>query len=110
MAFMHLARWGLDEAHLRMRVAIIRQNRAHGLEETPDRGYHETLTRVWLVLVDDARRASPSMSDSEAFVDAHSALLDKKLPLQFYSRDLLMSLRARTVFVAPDRAPLPSGT
>jgi GNAT superfamily N-acetyltransferase len=106
VAFMHLERWGLDEAHLRMRVGIIRQNRVHGLEETPERGYHETLTRVWLALVSGARRASRGPMGSEAFVAAHPELLDKKLPLRCYSRDLLMSLRARTVFVEPDLAPL----
>jgi len=56
VAWMHLARYELDEAHLRMRVGIIRLNAAHQLVETEMRGYHETLTRVWLVLVRAARR------------------------------------------------------
>src|SRR5215475_3892049 len=59
VAWLHLARHELDEAHLRMRVGIIRLNAAHGLVETAERGYHETLTRVWLVLVAAARRRAP---------------------------------------------------
>lgn len=103
IAFMHLQRWSLDESHLRMRVAIIRLNGAHGLVETPERGYHETLTRTWLMIVDAARREPPRYDDSEAFLASHPELVDKSLPLRSYSQELLMSLRARTIFVEPDR-------
>jgi hypothetical protein len=107
VAFLHLAQWSLDEAHLRMRVGIVRLNAHHGLEETPERGYHETLTRVWLVLVARAREQSAHAS-SEAFLEAHPELLDKQITLRFYSREHLMSRRARTIFVEPDVAPLPA--
>jgi len=106
VAWMHLSRWSLDEAHLRMRAAIIRLNEVHGLEETPARGYFETLTRVWLVLVAEARRARAGES-SRAFLDAHPALQDRNVPLRFYHRETLMSARARSVWVEPDREPLP---
>jgi GNAT superfamily N-acetyltransferase len=106
-AFLHLARWGIDEAHLRMRVGIIRLNLSHGLEETPDRGYHETLTRAWILFVASARRDG-AHAGSEAWLAAHPELLDKHLALRFYSRQRLFSLRARAVFVDPDIAPLPN--
>lgn len=106
VAFLHLAQWALDEAHLRMRVGIIRLNHAHGLEETPDRGYHETMTRAWLALVAEAR-AAEELVDTDALFAARPALLDKNLTLSFYSRTRLFSLRARTMFVEPDLAPLP---
>ena len=106
VAWMHVSRWPLDEAHLRMRVGIIRLNATHGLEETTERGYHETLTRVWLLLVGAARGDGPT---SEAFLEMNPALLDRKLPLRYYSPEHLMSLAARTIFVEPDLAPLPSG-
>jgi GNAT superfamily N-acetyltransferase len=106
VAFLHLARWSLDEAHLRMRVGIVRLNASHGLEETPDRGYHETLTRVWLALIAHAQVGN-SHASSEALLAAHPELLDKQLAFRFYSRQCLLSLRARTIFVEPDIAPLP---
>jgi GNAT superfamily N-acetyltransferase len=108
VAFLHLARWSLDEAHLRMRVGIIRLNARHGLEETPERGYHETLTRVWLALIARAC-AQATHASSEALLAAHPELLDRQLVTRFYSRPRLMSVHARTVFVEPDIAPLPSG-
>jgi GNAT superfamily N-acetyltransferase len=106
IAWLHLARYGLDESHLRMRIGIIRLNLAHGLVETPQRGYHETLTRVWLALVASARSAEASESSS-AFLSTHAAALGRDAPLAHYTKDRLFSLEARTIFVAPDLAPLP---
>jgi GNAT superfamily N-acetyltransferase len=107
MAFLHLARWPLDEAHLRLRVGIIRLNTSHGLEETPARGYHETLTRAWLSLTAHAR-GGRYFASSEAFLTEHPDLLDKHLALRFYSGARLDSVHARSVFVEPDLAPLPA--
>jgi hypothetical protein len=105
-AYLHVVRWPLDEAHLRMRAGIIRLNERHGLEETPDRGYFETLTRVWLHLVlDAARRSGPSSSLD--LLERRPELLDRSLPLRHYSKDRLMSAHARAVFVGPDLDPLP---
>jgi ribosomal protein S18 acetylase RimI-like enzyme len=124
VAWMHLARYGIDEAHLRMRIGIVRLNTAHGVPESPQRGYHETLTRVWLALVGDARRREPC-ADSATFVAQHglarssaslrdaarpgeAGALHRDAPLRHYSRERLFSLEARAMFVAPDLAPLPA--
>ena len=105
-AFLCLQRWGLDEAHLRMRAGIIRLNERHGLVESPARGYFETLTRVWLVLVADARRRTGAR-DSTALLALAPELLDRTLPSRFYSKALLATPRARAIFLPPDLAPLP---
>jgi hypothetical protein len=104
IAWLHLDRYELDEAHLRMRVGIIRLNLAHGLVETAERGYHETLTRVWLVLVAAARRGAAAGDSARALVQPG---LDRAAPLRHYSRDRLFSVAARASFVPPDLAPLP---
>jgi hypothetical protein len=104
VAWLHLARYELDEAHLRMRVGIIRLNLAHELVETEVRGYHETLTRVWLVLVRAARRRMVH-PDSASFLEDHG--LDRNVPLRFYSRERLFSVAARAMYVPPDLAELP---
>lgn len=106
VAFLHLQRFELDEAHLRMRAAIIRLNAAHGLAESPRRGYHESLTRLWLCLV-AAARATGAYADSTAFCMAHPELFDPAIVAQFYTRERLFSAVARSVFVPPDLAPLP---
>ncbi len=83
------------------------------LEETPLRGYHETITYTWLSLVAAARPSPPGETgtrddaSSEAFLARRPDMLDREAPLRCYSRGRLFSLRARTVFVEPDLAPLP---
>lgn len=104
VAWLHLARYELDEAHLRMRAGILRLNAAHGLVETPQRGYHETLTRVWLALVRAARVRAPG-GDSTGVLSQPG--LERTAPLRYYSRERLFSLQARALFVPPDLAELP---
>jgi hypothetical protein len=105
-AFLHAQRHCLDEAHLRLRAGIIRLNERHGLLETSERGYFETLTRVWLVLVADARTRSRATTSRE-LLERCPELFDRTLPSRYYSKELLSSVRARAIFVVPDRAPLP---
>jgi hypothetical protein len=104
VAWLHLARYELDEAHLRMRVGIIRLNAVHGLIETPERGYHETLTRVWLVLVRAARRRAVGRDSTSL---SSQPGLERTAPLGYYSRERLFSLAARAAFIPPDLAELP---
>jgi len=104
IAWLHLARYELDEAHLRMRAGILRLNATHGLVETPQRGYHETLTRVWLALVRAARRAAAGRDSTSVLGDPG---LERTAPLRFYRRERLFSVEARATFVPPDLAELP---
>lgn len=106
VAWMFLSRYEMDEAHLRMRVAIILLNAVHEVPESPQGGYHETLTRVWLALVGSARGVDAAL-DSEAFLSKHPVLLERQAPLSFYSRERLLSIAARARFIEPDLAPLP---
>lgn len=106
VAWLFLERYPLDEAHVLMRVGIIRLNAFHGLVETPSRGYHDTLTRVWLSLV-AAHRKTTDAPSSGAFVDACITSLGKDAVLRHYSRELVTSVRARAMFVEPDLVPLP---
>ena len=105
-AFLHSQRYPLDEAHLRLRAGIIRLNERHGLVETGERGYFETLTRVWLVLVADASARS-STTNSRELLDRCPELYDRTLPSRYYSNALLTSVRARSIFVTPDLEALP---
>jgi hypothetical protein len=107
VAYLHLTRFTFDEAHLRLRAGIIRLNQRHGLEETSQRGYFETLSRVWLHLVAAAiARCSPA--GSADLLERCPEILDRSLPLKHYSKEHLFSTRARAIFVAPDLEPLPA--
>ena len=106
VAWLHVSRYALDEAHLRMRAGIIRLNQKHGLVETAERGYFETLTFAWLALVGAAQREVRAATSPELLV-ARPELRDKERVLRHYSRDLLRTVRARAVLVPPDLEPLP---
>ena len=80
---------------------------AHGLVETPVRGYHETLTRLWLALVAHARTRHPA-KDSTTFLAAAGPGLEVARAFTYYTKDTLMSTRARAIFIPPDLAPIPT--
>ena len=97
----------IDEAHLLMRVGIIKLNAFHGLVETAQRGYHETITRVWLVLVAALKNVARG-KDSREFLELHPGALTREAPLRHYSKSRLYSLPARAHFMDPDLEPLPN--
>jgi hypothetical protein len=106
LAWLFLKKYPLDEAHLLMRVGIIRLNAFHGLVESPERGYHDTMTRVWLILLGSIMHSTDAAS-SETFVDACEDQLGKDAVLVHYSRESIMSARARAFFLEPDLLPFP---
>ncbi len=99
----------VDVAHVLSRVGIIRLNASHALVETPERGYHETITRAWLVRI---RRAIATHHAHAPFVSTFHLLerapelLQSQLLLQHYSRERLLSLQARASWLPPDLAQL----
>jgi len=105
-AFLHAREYPLDEAHLRLRAGIIRLNERHGLVESSTLGYFETLTRVWLVLVASAAARSGATNSGE-LLERCPELFDRTLPSRHYSKAVLASVRARSIFVPPDLEALP---
>jgi hypothetical protein len=69
--------------------------------------FHTTLTLVWAQLVRAAIREEIGCTSFEELLRRHAALLDKALPLRYYSREVLFSERAREEWVPPDRNVLP---
>jgi phosphinothricin acetyltransferase len=97
-----------DQAIKRIRDGIQRLNRSHGVETTPTRGYHETITVAWARLIAAHLRAlDPSATDFEKVNSVVSAFGDKMLLLRHYTRDRLMSADARYGWLEPDLEPLP---
>jgi hypothetical protein len=71
--------------------------------------YHDTITRSFMVLVDAHRRMTPDIHRFELFAEAHPELFDRRLLLEYYSENVLMSRAARANWVEPDIRPLPRG-
>lgn len=116
IAYMYRRRCGLDEAHLLFRVHLIRLNTFHEVPESKDRGYHETLTRAWLIAVGAAieadgiatgagEGAAPrERAESAEFLARHPEFQDRKIFLKHYTRERINSVEARARWVEPDVA------
>ena len=77
-------------------------NDAHGTPNTETSGYHETLTVFWLKTVAEFLDESAGKSLAETANGLIASRCDAKLPLKFYSRELLFSAAARAQYVEPD--------
>jgi hypothetical protein len=104
----HVRHYGVAGAVERLRAGILRLNAAHGTPNTDTRGYHETITRAYVTLLDQfvAARADEDVAASARAVLA-SPLATPTVLLSFYSPERLMSVEARRGWVEPDLAPLP---
>jgi hypothetical protein len=83
-------------------------NDAHGTPNTETSGYHETLTVFWLKTI--AAFISENKEEKSLVVLANNLLAvcnDTKLPLKYYSRELLFSTEARLNYVEPDLEKFP---
>ena len=103
----HARSFDEEQALTRMRAGILRLNAAHGTPNSDMRGYHETITRAYLLLLAQFVRAHADLTGA-ALAQAllGSPLAQRDALLNYYSRDLLMSVGARRGWVEPDLSPL----
>ena len=86
-----------------MRDGIYWLNDTHGTPNTDDSGYHETLTIFWLKRIwnflDERSDVLPLAALANELIDLYD---DPRLPLSYYSRELLFSTSARHEYFPPD--------
>lgn len=99
----HVTLFNEVDALNQVRAGILRLNTAHGTPNTDTRGYHETITRAYLVLLSRFARGNAGLSGA-ALAQAllNSPLAQRDALLHYYSKDLLMSVAARRDWVEPD--------
>lgn len=91
------------EAICFLRSGIISYNISSGGENTPEKGYHETLTLFWCRILNNFVKINEGLK----LVDLCDKFLksrwsSKELPLEYYSREVLFSLEARATWIAPN--------
>ena len=97
------------EALCYLRSGIISYNISTGGENTPEKGYHETLTIFWNKILAEFISINRGLKLAELcnmFLNCKWS--SKELPFKYYSRDLLFSLKARATWVEPDLNSLPA--
>ena len=107
VAYLYLRTLPFDEALIKARQNIQRYNAATNTPENLERGYHETITVAWMRLMDCALSVSGPATSADEFLEREAQLLNSKALRFFYSREQLISWRAKAEFVEPDLAPLP---
>jgi hypothetical protein len=104
----HVHVYGPDEALDRLRTGIQELNASHGTANTDSTGYHETITRSYVMLIAAFLSCGPEGHNVAGRV---RLLLDSPLAardalLAFYTTGVLFSAEARRSWVQPDRQPL----
>lgn len=97
----------VEAAIPRVREGIRLLNESHGVPNTPDGGYHETITVAMTRVIASTMRVHGDMGSSAAFYDANPHLHTHLVLRLYYSKERMMTSEARASFVRPDLAPLP---
>jgi hypothetical protein len=99
------------EAACLLRGGIITYNLACGVENTAQKGYHETLTLFWLEAILYFLQKNKSLNVVEACnTFLQSPLSSRELPLRFYSPERLFTVQARGFWTEPDKMNLDFGS
>jgi|TARA_R110001592_G_scaffold363345_1_gene684639 hypothetical protein len=107
VAYLYASQFDLPTATDKMRAGIKAYNKATNTPEELERGYHETITVAFMQLVTAALQQSGPFPNSEAFCDTCAVSLNKPVLLKYYSKDRIISMKAKQTFVEPDLQPLP---
>jgi hypothetical protein len=108
VGWLHLRSLGSSRALDQLRTGIRKLNEANGVDNDVPGGYSETITRLWLALIEAAAVGDDVPANSSAdFVAAHPELLDFQRTFTHYRGETLDGEPARTGWVEPDLAPLP---
>jgi hypothetical protein len=107
VAYLYLRRMPPEAAVSRMREGLKALQAAFQVPDALDRGYHETMTQVWMRLVEFALRQFGATASADEFYESHPELWQSKVLRFFYSADRLLSAQAKAAFIEPDILPLP---
>jgi hypothetical protein len=103
----HARAYPSDEALRRVREGIKRYNGACGKENSATSGYHETITRLYMTLIERFLNGAGDGLDLPTLVREMLARLGhRELPFEYYTRERLLSVHARARWVEPDLRPL----
>lgn len=90
-----------------LRERISKYNESVGTANTDTSGYHETLTRFYVVIIDRFLAAADRSADLDTLAqDLIASHGDRRLPLHHYSEARLFSTVARRAWVEPDLRPI----
>jgi hypothetical protein len=102
LTWLAVRRYGTSAAITMVSEGIQRTARYAGAPQK----YHATVSQAWVELV--GYHAVDGEADFDAFAERYPALLDKRLLSRHYRSSTLASAEAKSGWVEPDLAPLPT--
>lgn len=111
VAIWYCKTYDLPKALNLLRYHIKTYNISVGTPNSDTQGYHETLTRFWLLIAANFVNLNEEKSfekTAEAFIN--SSWASRSLALDFYNKDGLFSTKARKEWLEPDLEKLPIDT
>ena len=104
----HALRYSEADALDLLRARIRAYNEATGGVNSDSAGYHETITRLYVVVIRDfVRTVDRGRSVDNLQHELIERFGDRELPLRYFSRERLFSVEARLGWVEPDLRALP---
>lgn len=107
VAVWYCDRLPLNEAMTVVREKITLHNESVGTPNSDTEGYHESITRFWLLVASELLRHHKSedlATKCNRLIDSESGKSD--YPLMYYSSGKLFSVKARKEWMNPDLMPL----
>ncbi len=104
LAYIYLAQYDENLAHQAMRDSIQNYLKYHSVCPSV---YNETITRAWILATRHFMETVRHSTSSDSFIDQYPIMLDSKIMMTHYSKDLLFSDGASNAFIEPDLAPIP---
>lgn len=104
VAIWYCSKHEFEEALALVREYISEHNEAVGTGNTDEDGYHESITKFWLLVASDFLKKQSDESIAKLCNDfINSAFGESHYPLSYYSKELLFSVKARHQWIAPDK-------
>jgi hypothetical protein len=103
VALLYSLKFSEQDALNLVRENIKKHNESVGTPNTDNQGYHETITRFWLWTANQFLLIGNYNSIVDASNDLiNSAFGKSSYPFEYYTKDLLFSVKARHDWVEPD--------
>ena len=105
VTYLYLRRHPIDQAIVKVRAGLQALAVAWGAPvDDLEKGYHETMTQAWVRLVHLTLSDCGVAESADAFCDQQPQLMQKTRLELFYSRERLMTWKAKREYVEPDLA------
>ncbi len=108
MGLWYLYHFSTAEATTKIREGVKHYNLSQGGVNSDTEGYHETITIFYIKILDRFLHGTDADFDQILKAMMDEPFMRSAFPFDYYTKELLMSVKARKEWVAPDLLPISS--